>query len=1183
MRKSVLFILIMVYLILHCSIVAAAGEDIPRPELVRLANEELIRRGILDYDYFNDKKNNAKKPLSTNPHLEGMRNLIVYGNPHGTFSQDRYRYLGYTMSDDPFTNYLFRNDATDNAPLIDRNWQKHPKDNSKTRDLPQIKNSRGRFNNNPDFEESIREGLKLISRIRNGQIYDFPEHRLDERQWYKYVHVYQPPTSVSWGSGIMFHMREDGSIWYQSIPMAPLEPDELPPPDTGSINASLRVVNVTPERLADGERGVRVTLDSSGSTAVLNDENVAITARRYFDDFGNEYPTTNNTFVFPVDYAQPGSFITLKVRVFSQDLYNAGLRAEDETSVTIHIGREREIEIDGRGVLAADARGSEKFDVLRGIPGTESLYANITDVPAYLADVEYRPVSDKVEYTVEVRRTYNLHWEVDNGHYRNIRDENGFIVRQEWIPNWVTRTDSQTITRTYTVEREYLYYLIDHLEVYGLENAVIRNGCLPNGSITLTPRGYAPPKVEIDRNNSNYFTNASTRKSALPDGATMRLRPDGQSSNVTVNKNSSRDYVIDPGYTIVIELPDVSLNGGRGGRPSTPYISQNEWRGIAEGAIWYVRVRNDKLVIDGHTVSDNRWRNGFTDEPAELPSAGSIGKDILFEHKGTVPNKELTINADTPNGVYESRGEINYIRIANINGSTERITNSIDVNPVIVHTPVECDPAVKDDRGFNQEADPVDNRSSVILGRPSTLTVPIVGKYMNLPGYNINYANYIREIQVRFPFDIYLGKDRNGTFLEAGTWHTIEGNQIDGSRNEVKLDFFLPEWVDEGNYDVEVKVFAVNSEYDDGRSQRRENSERRNNVPVNYVAENKVPIRVIGRVFGFKITDINDYPNWEEVFRKRTGSSEHTGRYYWVGNNNENGQKVRSDEKLTLPILNGSHTRIENLGVLKTGYKIRFDLTTIGNYYTENDFIRIRPRFYYVNKDGTGRREVDLWYMQRIDGKDSLVKVGSKQDEKNIKTMVLGEPNRNVSSKEIETTAEILGMSASELRNRETQIGYYSKIILHKPVRTFIGDTFIGGRENIPWGVDEEKVTKSVQKWYGEYNIPNTALVCEKGYDVLGEIGKRGTFTGKEDFWLKNGYIIVNFDIEVLRRIVPENGKDYDITRLSYWGSENCDMWEVEGSKGEKYDSNRVRFRLQSGDVIFYYTDERSTGDYGVR
>jgi len=81
--------------------------------------------------------------------------------------------------------------------------------------------------------------------------------------------------------------------------------------------------------------------------------------------------------------------------------------------------------------------------------------------------------------------------------------------------------------------------------------------------------------------------------------------------------------------------------------------------------------------------------------------------------------------------------------------------NEIDVNPVIVHTPVECAPAVKDDRGFNQEIDADRSRPSLI----------------------------------------------------------------------------------QGNYNVEVKVFAVNSEPDDGRIQRRENSERRNNVPVNYVAE----------------------------------------------------------------------------------------------------------------------------------------------------------------------------------------------------------------------------------------------------------------------------------------------------------------------------------------------------------
>ena len=94
MKKVVLFIVVIGYLILHCSIVAAAGEDIPRPELVRLANEELIRKGLRRTDYFSDKKNHGGRDLSTNPHLEGMRNLIVYGDPHGTFSQDRYRYLG---------------------------------------------------------------------------------------------------------------------------------------------------------------------------------------------------------------------------------------------------------------------------------------------------------------------------------------------------------------------------------------------------------------------------------------------------------------------------------------------------------------------------------------------------------------------------------------------------------------------------------------------------------------------------------------------------------------------------------------------------------------------------------------------------------------------------------------------------------------------------------------------------------------------------------------------------------------------------------------------------------------------------------------------------------------------------------------------------------------------------------
>jgi len=398
MIKRVLLICLTAYLILiTVDVVRALDQDIPKPELVRIANQELKRKGLVRLDYFSDKENDGGRSLSNNEHLEGIRNLIVYGNPHGTFSQDRYRYLGYTMEDDFFTNFLFRNDATSSTALVYRDWQIDPFRNPNTRNEKQIGNSQGKFNNKSIFEDSIREGLKLISRLDdNGNIFDFPEEELKKRQWNEYVHVYQPPTSVSWGSGIMFHRTSDGRIWYLTVPMAPLEPDDVPPPDTGTIKADLKVISVTPEKLADGERGVMVTLDSSGSTATLNDENVAITARRYFDSAGNEYPTTNDTFVFPVSYAQPGSLITLNVRVFSQALSEAGIGATDEASVTIYVGREGQIEIDATGKLAADARGNEKFDVLRGIPTTESLYANITDAPQYLADVEYKLLAVKL-------------------------------------------------------------------------------------------------------------------------------------------------------------------------------------------------------------------------------------------------------------------------------------------------------------------------------------------------------------------------------------------------------------------------------------------------------------------------------------------------------------------------------------------------------------------------------------------------------------------------------------------------------------------------------------------------------------------------------------------------------------------------------------------------------------------
>lgn len=216
MRKIVLIVLI---LLLLTSIVNAA-EELTRMQIIELANKELINTGRYEEDYFELTNINGKR-LSNNEYLTGLRNYIVYGNPHGDYKNNRYRYLGYTMSDSYFTNYLFPNDVTSIEGLWNRNWVENPKSNPLTMNRVEVKGGDA-FNNNPLYEESIRLGLKLISRKNpDGSLLDFPDDKLNTREWHKYVHVYQPPTSVSWGCGIMFHNPSGNQINYLTVPMSP--------------------------------------------------------------------------------------------------------------------------------------------------------------------------------------------------------------------------------------------------------------------------------------------------------------------------------------------------------------------------------------------------------------------------------------------------------------------------------------------------------------------------------------------------------------------------------------------------------------------------------------------------------------------------------------------------------------------------------------------------------------------------------------------------------------------------------------------------------------------------------------------------------------------------------------------------------------------------------------------------
>ena len=122
----------------------------------------------------------------------------------------------------------------------------------------------------------------------------------------------------------------------------------------------------------------------------------------------------------------------------------------------------------------------------------------------------------------------------------------------------------------------------------------------------------------------------------------------------------------------------------------------------------------------------------------------------------------------------------------------------------------------------------------------------------------------------------------------------------------------------------------------------------------------------------------------------------------------------------------------------------------------------------------------------------------------------------------------------------------------------------------------EDRVAEHMQTWYGMYYLPREIHVCPKDFDLEEWCKRYGSLDYQEEFWLKDGYVALNFDIEAIQ---DEN------RYLSYQNRENsaggyCNMWKLEGAVSSKKDYYGGSFSLQDGDVLFYDTDKSIGNDY---
>ena len=491
---------------------------------------------------------------------------------------------------------------------------------------------------------------------------------------------------------------------------------------------------------------------------------------------------------------------------------------------------------------------------------------------------------------------------------------------------------------------------------------------------------------------------------------------------------------------------------------------------------------------------------------------------------------------------------------------------SYAMNSVFVHTPVvltlDATPTGLVNQSVNGSAS---SQTLVSLGKDLVVSYSATAEHKGATGYKYrDYSEYSDgKVYLVFPFEILY----NGTYYEANTKLAVTYDREHPENNKIVVT--VPTWTKTGDATIKAFMYASNAITED---QRQHVGIGGNYHTTEYVAVGQKYVTVLGNVFDFEVYDVSDYPLWHDVFRQtnsllfKTGSDLVT---YKVGQRNWLTESNNQKAEYTLPLMEGSHPTNKNEGTLGTGYAFRFRLKTTGSMYDDNDSIKITPRFYYVPKDGSSRQEVDLYYNGTVDGqKAALVKVGSNLDKKAIKSLTVGDEYLGIPDSELAGTAKLLGTSSQSLKAKTVESYTFSSITLPSALRTFVGDN------TVPAGahVTADELQKSVQEWYGEYYLPSKLYACAKGFDVKGYADSHG-LNFDEEFWLKDGYIVVNFTIETV-----DDGE----LALSYNAGypETVNMFKREGAVLNKAASNGTVYDLAYGDVVFYDRSKAAEDDY---
>lgn len=217
-KKFVICLLLTMLYSFTCISGAAAltGKPDTWQEAIEQANDDL------GFEYFKEKN---KSGLEINKNLAignwstykggsqiDFGSVLVYGQVSG-MKNGMPRYLGETRGGDDYANAYFPMDSWAGGYIEDRNWISEPWVDSNTcSNASEI-----------TFDQPMVGDQYLANIIKGMEIFyhDILYGSYKNTDWTKYVHILQPPTNYSFGTGRMWHKDSAGKVWYLAVPIAP--------------------------------------------------------------------------------------------------------------------------------------------------------------------------------------------------------------------------------------------------------------------------------------------------------------------------------------------------------------------------------------------------------------------------------------------------------------------------------------------------------------------------------------------------------------------------------------------------------------------------------------------------------------------------------------------------------------------------------------------------------------------------------------------------------------------------------------------------------------------------------------------------------------------------------------------------------------------------------------------------